>query len=180
MGIPTLIADNSSDTTDLSEYVITSGIDSTYDEYMFVFTDINPADDNANLRFQTSIDGGSNYNVSTTTSNFRVTLYENNSNGAVGYDGDEDHADETGMLNIASGIGNGSDESASGILHLFSPASTTYVKHFYSRFNLYKQIDASFSQFVGGYANTTSAVNAIKFAMSDGNFDGSIQMFGIS
>jgi hypothetical protein len=180
MGIPTLIADNSSDTTDLSEVVFTSGITSAYDEYMFVFTDVNPATDNANFQFQTSIDGGSNYNVTTTNTFFRAKLYEDHSNASLAYVADEDVAQGTGMINFAGGIGSGADESASGILHLFSPASTTYVKHFYSRCNYYKQVDASFSDFVTGYANTTSAVNAIKFNMSSGNLDGLVQMYGIS
>jgi hypothetical protein len=34
--------------------------------------------------------------------------------------------------------------------------------------------------FVGGYFNTTSAINAVNFTMESGNIDaGTIQMFGV-
>jgi hypothetical protein len=33
--------------------------------------------------------------------------------------------------------------------------------------------------FMAGYGNTTSAVNAIQFKMSSGNFDGTIYLYGI-
>ena len=35
------------------------------------------------------------------------------------------------------------------------------------------------SNFVAGYGNTTSAINAIQFKMSSGNIDGTILMYGI-
>ena len=65
MGIPTLIATNTEDDDATSSF--TSGIDSTYDEYMFVFTDCNPATNDRHFSFQCSTDGGSNYNVTMTT-----------------------------------------------------------------------------------------------------------------
>jgi hypothetical protein len=32
---------------------------------------------------------------------------------------------------------------------------------------------------MAGYGNTTSAVNAIRFQMASGNFDGTIYLYGI-
>jgi hypothetical protein len=78
------------------------------------------------------------------------------------------------------GIGNGSDESGCGCLHLFSPSSTTYVKHFYSTISHYHEADGEYNNFIGGYGNTTSAVDAIQFKMDSGNLDGLIQMYGIA
>ena len=77
-------------------------------------------------------------------------------------------------------FGNGSDESGAGILHLFSPSSTTYAKHFYCRIsgratNLYLQ-DA----YTSGYVNTTTAIDEISFKFASGNMDGVIQMYGIA
>ena len=34
-------------------------------------------------------------------------------------------------------------------------------------------------EYIAGYCNTTSAINAVQFKMSSGNFDGDILMFGI-
>jgi hypothetical protein len=54
----------------------TSGIDSTYKAYKFVFSNIHPATDDVGLEFNLSTDGGSNYNVTKTTTFFRAEHYE--------------------------------------------------------------------------------------------------------
>ena len=41
----------------------TSGLDSTYKEYIFKFYDVHPATDNADFNFQTSTNGGSSYEL---------------------------------------------------------------------------------------------------------------------
>ena len=72
------------------------------------------------------------------------------------------------------------NESGAGYLSLFNPASTTYVKHFIGTSNSYRGDDPiSYVNYVAGYGNTTSAVNAVRFQMSTGNFDGTILMYGI-
>ena len=53
-----------------SSLSITSGIDSTYKEYIFVFNNIHPATDNVQFLFNFSTDGGSNYNVTKTSTYF--------------------------------------------------------------------------------------------------------------
>ena len=53
MGIPTLIS--TSTASDASSIAITSGIDSTYDEYMFVMTDIGPASDSVDFSIQFNV-----------------------------------------------------------------------------------------------------------------------------
>ena len=45
-------------------------LDSTYKEYIFIFNDIHPATDATTFGFNMSIDGGSNYNVTKTTTFF--------------------------------------------------------------------------------------------------------------
>jgi hypothetical protein len=55
----------------------TSGIDSTYDSYVFKFINIHPATDSVLIfHFNFSTDGGSNYNV-TKTSNTAFRAYHN-------------------------------------------------------------------------------------------------------
>jgi hypothetical protein len=82
-------------------------------------------------------------------------------------------------------LGNGNDEATSGELYLFSPSNTTFVKHFIAR-NIRQSRDNSANQYQGndyiaGYGNTISAVNAIRFQMSSGNIDaGTIKMYGIA
>jgi hypothetical protein len=47
----------------------TSGIDDTYDSYVFKFINIHPATDNADFEFNMTIDG-TNWNVTKTTTTF--------------------------------------------------------------------------------------------------------------
>ncbi len=159
----------------------TSGIDSTYDEYVFKFYDLNPATDDKKFQFNLSADGGSNYNVTKTTSFFRAYHDEGDTSTLLGYGPNgNDLAQGTGVQVFTESAGNGSDESAAGELHLFAPSSTTFVKHFYSRTSTYYTSDYAFDVFVAGYANTTSAVNAVQFSVeSGGNFDGTIKLYGI-
>ena len=65
-------------------------------------------------------------------------------------------------------------------MSLFNPASTTYVKHFISTCNNVRQSNYCVANYVAGYGNTTSAINAVQFKMSSGNIDdGTILMYGI-
>ena len=178
MGIPTLIS--TSTASDSSSIDITSGIDSTYDEYMFVFTDINPAENSRNFTFQVNAVGASGFNETITSTCFRAYHYENDSAAALAYDADHDQAQGTAYQSLSQSNGNGSDECCAGVLHLFSPMSTVVgVTHFYSRFNGIHDDDVSMADFIAGYINTTTVINEISFKMPSGNFDGVIQMYGI-
>ena len=178
MGIPTLISTATS--SNVASVAITSGIDSTYDEYMFVFTDIGPATDTSSFTFQCSIDSGSNYNVAITSARFQAAHKEDNSSTDLSYSTGGDLAQGTGYQRLIYYMGNGSDESGAGTLNLFSPSNTTYVKHFYSNTVENQSGAVSVNAYTGGYFNTTSAIDAISFKMSSGNFDGVIQMYGIA
>jgi hypothetical protein len=159
----------------------TTGIDSTYKEYMFIFNNIHPQTDSVKFTFNLSTDGGSNYNVTKTTTFFLAYHNENDADYNFEYRPDEDLAQSTSYQNLtySGGVGN-NDQSVSGILTLFNPASTTYVKHFIASNNSVYPTDVSFNHYIAGYGNTTSAINAIDFKMTSGNIDaGTIQMFGI-
>ena len=161
----------------------TSGLDSTYDKYMFVFLNINPATDRTQFTFQVNStnDAGGDYDVSLITSTYFVAyLGLGAGDTAITYHTTYDQAQAAGFQTVAYQVGSGSDESAAGILHLFSPASTTYVKHFYSRSQVFHGADYSQDQYAAGYINDASyAIDDIRFKMSSGNFDGKIKMYGI-
>ena len=183
MGIPTLItALTATNDTSLSFVDGASSVvlDSTYDEYMFVFTDIGPATDNVYFTFQGSIDAGSNYNVTMTTTMFRSGHMESGAETDFSYDTGSDTAQGTGFQRLSVDSDNAADGSGAGILHLFSPSNTTYVKHFYSRYHHMTGTPSAYTNFVAGYFNDTNDVDAVQFKMSSGNFDGVIQLYGIS
>ena len=159
----------------------TSGIDSTYDSYVFKFINIHPATDAVNFEFQGSIDGGSNYNVTMTTTYFNANHNEGDTITNLSYSPAQDQAQGTGFQNLVLSIGNDADQEASGELQIFNPSSTTFVKHFISRVNEYTSDNQNADRFIAGYFNTTSAIDAIKFQMSSGNIDdGIIKLYGVS
>jgi hypothetical protein len=163
-----------------SSVSFTSGINSTYKEYIFILNNIHPATDNAEFGFNLSIDGGSNYNVAKTSAPFKALHSENNSEATLAYEGGIQLAQGTGTQYVQENLGNDNDQSLSGYLHLFDPSSTTFVKHFLYVGNGAKGNDQSINFFVGGYGNTTSAVNAIEFKADSGNIDsGTIDMYGV-
>ena len=159
----------------------TSGIDSTYDSYVFKFINIHPQNNGEPPLFNLSTDGGSNYNVVKTTTVFRDLHNEGDTNSGIGYRTGEDLAQSTAYQYIsAGGCGNDNDQCFVGYLQLFNPSSTTFVKHFICKTQLYTHDDYSYQTHMAGYANTTSAVNAIDFKFSSGNIDsGTIKMYGV-
>ena len=180
MGIPTLIktltasGDSSLAFVDGSASVV---FDSTYDEYMFVCTDINPATDHKHFQFQVNAtdDAGGGYDTSLITSTF-FDSYQS----AVAINADVDLAQSANYCPIMRDIGNGADESGNCILHIFSPSNTTYVKQFYSRASSHQSEGNVQGYFVSGYINDTTAIDEISFKVASGNFDGVIQMYGIA
>lgn len=162
----------------------TSGLDSTYDVYCFKFISMNPATDAVQFTFQTSTDGGSNYNITTTSTYFQAYNEEGGAGGALSYQAAQDQAQGTGYQPLGNTWGNAADECGAGELYLFAPSSTTYVKHYYSTIQGYDGSSGgnNYAQnnYIAGYFNTTTALNAISFKMSSGNFDGVIKLYGIS
>ena len=156
-------------------------MDSTYDSYVFKFIDIHPATDNVTFQFNMSTDGGSNYNVAKTTTFFRALHEESDGSATLGYRTGDDLAQGTSGQDLIASIGNGNDESGSGSLQIFNPSSAVFVKHFIGTTSSYWQANGELNDFIAGYGNTTSPVNAIQFFMTSGNIDaGIIKMYGVA
>ena len=156
-------------------------LDNTYKEYMFTFNNMHPASDAVNFVFNGSIDSGSNYNVTKTTTFFNAYHFENDSSAILTYNASQDLAQSTDFQILEDSVGNDNDQSCAGYLHLFNPSSTTFVKHFISSNHRSFSGDASSENHVAGYFNTTSAIDAVQFKMSSGNIDaGDICLYGIA
>jgi hypothetical protein len=160
----------------------TSGIDSTYDSYVFKFIDIHPQTSNADLMMNFSTDGGSNYNVTKTTTHFRALHNEADTATSLAYDASNDLAQSTSDVSVLINIGaTDSDMSGSGYVQLFNPSSSIFVKHFIANANRYDPAIYTVNQYTAGYGNTTSPINAVIFRMDSGNIDdGIIKMYGVS
>jgi hypothetical protein len=175
-GITLISSQTASNSASIS---FTSGLTSTYKAYKFVFVNIHPQNDAVLFQFNLSTDGGSNYNVTKTTTYFKAYHLESGSASELTYDSNNDLAQSTGYQRIMD-CGGDADQNGVGEFYLFNPSSTTYVKHFLIKTNVTQQSDVTTNDFISGYGNTTSAINAVRFQMSSGNIDaGTIYMYGI-
>ena len=177
----TLLTTNTGSGVSTSDF--TSSIDSTYKLYIFKFYDVNPASETSDalLTFQVDDNAGSNgYNdFNITSSFFRAYHNEADDGAALAYQADFDLAQSTSFQTLTRDAGSGADESCAGELHLFNPASTTYVKHFITRVNSLQFEDRQYVHHVAGYINDTTAIDDIQVKMSSGNFDGTISLYGV-
>jgi hypothetical protein len=156
-------------------------LDSTYPIYLFKFINIHPASDGEDFQFNMSIDSGSNYNVTKTTTWFYgYNSYSIDGLNAVEYNGSFDLAQSTSDQVLTNNIGADNDQSASGSLFIYNPSSTTFIKHFMANINTYHGANQAVNSFAAGYGNTTSAINAFIFRMNSGDIDaGTIKLYGI-
>jgi len=178
--IKKLTADNSG--TNLSFVHGSSSVvlDSTYKEYIFIVNNLHTATDN--VQFKVGFrDGETNYDAVKTTTHFQAYHSEDDSQAGITYATGEDLAQSSDLQFLAYGQGNLDDESISGILHLFNPSSTTFVKHFIARFSNTNRIDYAQDTYTAGYCNTTTAIDGVKFEISSGNLEsGTITLYGIN
>ena len=175
--IKTLTASSSSDLTFLhgSASVV---LDNTYKEYIFKFYDIHPsANSMLSVNFR---DGGTNYDATKTSTFFEAYQNEAGTSTSLAYVTDYDLAQSTAVQRLGY-VGTENDESLAGTMHLFDPASTTFVKHFISEVLGYHSSDLAINTSVSGYCNVTAAIDGVQFTMASGNIDsGTIKLYGIS
>ena len=159
-------------------------LDSTYKEYLFTFNNMHPATDGTDFAFNMSVDSGSNYNVTKTSTFFRSFHYENDSDAGLGYHTGGDLAQSTAFQVLSEGgISSDADSSLSGTLIIYNPSSTVFVKHFICNAPSTKSTSGGLAVngFIAGYGNTTSAVDAIQFKMSSDEIDaGDICLYGLT
>ena len=157
----------------------TSGIDSTYKEYIFKFINIHPNSSDDYFKFQVDTGTNTNYNQTITSTFFRTTHNEPDSFTDLAYRTGQDQAQGTSFQDLADGVDNDADGSMSGTLHLFDPSNTTFVKHFIST-QQFMASDGSRETFIAGYVNTTTALTRVRFKFANNNIDaGTIKMYGV-
>ena len=159
-------------------------LDNTYKEYVFTLNNMHPENGGGSPMMTASTNSGSSYGVTATTTDFRCAHNEGGSSTSFEYRTATDLAQSTDEVNIfgGTGTGNENDECCVGIVHLFNPSSTTFVKHFIARTHGYADDDRAYSNFSAGYFNTTSAIDAIRFINGSSNdMDaGDICLYGIN
>ena len=153
--------------------------DSTYKEYLFTLKNTHPSSDPGIISFQATTDG-TNYNTTVTTTYFRAFANEADDSTGLAYASGFDQDQDTAIQNLDSGSGADNDQASAGLLRVFNPSSTTFVKHFIGQVSNSNDGDFNHNVFTAGYFNTTSAITGIQFKMDSGNIDaGDICLYGI-
>jgi len=156
-------------------------LDNTYPIYKFEFINIHPGTNGARLAFQVDTGTNTSYNITVTSSKFKAYQQEDDDN-ALSYDGSYDQAQGTAFQNLGTDLINDNDSSASGELWLFSPSSSTFVKHFLATVQGMTNGSPPYSEvrYSAGYFNTTTALTRVQFKIDSGNIDaGTFKMYGI-
>jgi len=155
----------------------------SYDVFEFYFVNIHAVTDAQAFGFQFNAHGASGYNEAIISTYARAEHSEGGAHG-FGYteSGDQATTDGNGTFQRLSYTNQiDDDEAFSGMLTLYDPSSTTYVKHFTATANFVHHGDHYSQQsFVGGYVNTTTNLVEIRFMMESGSIEsGSIFMYGV-
>ena len=159
----------------------TSGIDSTYKEYVFYFVNIHAGTTDAIFSFQADTGTNTNYNQTITSTAFTAQHGESGSPASLFYNTGGDLAQGTGLQQLSEFNGTENDHNSSGYLHLFNPASSVFVKHFISVTNLIGGEERNRNGYNAGYINTTTPITRIQFKMDSGNIDsGDILLYGVN
>ena len=170
-GAQTLISSTTASSS--AQVDITSGIDSTYKNYLIRITNMHPATDNTDFRcrFFTSagIRTGSDYQFSFQGRRSNGGDIQGNGNGA------------TYISMSPQMAGNDNVENSNYEIILSNPASTTYYKSF-RYWNNMLNLDSLLVGGVGsGSWNSTSAITGLRFYLDSGNIDdGQFDLIGLS
>ena len=158
----------------------TSGIDSTYKEYIFKFINVHPATNSTMFTFQVDTGSNTNYNQTITSCLWNAAHSEADTETIFGYQTTLDQSQGTAFQKLANNTGNENDESLSGTLTIFDPSNTTFTKLFQSRVNELHNENYSFDTYCAGYVNTTTAITRAQFKFESGNIDsGTIKLYGV-
>ena len=151
----------------------TTGIDSTYDEYVLTVNDLKVATDGAELYLRISTDSGAT---------FKAGASDYIWGQAVVFGGGGVFAGSAGATHIEIGanMGNASDEGFSGEIYIYNPSSAALHK----RINVISSWIAADANIVGIYASATyitdnDAINALRVLADSGNLtSGTFTLYG--
>ena len=159
----------------------TSGIDSTYKEYQVHFINVHPSNNAVMFAFQGDTGTNTNYNQTMTTTHFSSGINEGGSDAILSYQSTLDQSQGTDFQRIGNNTGNENDECLGGIISLYNPSSSTFVKNFLCRLSEYHNENYSFGSFSAGYFNTTSPITRLRFKFYSGNIEsGTLKLYGVS
>lgn len=159
----------------------TSVMNSNYNSYVCVLSDILPATDNVELWLRTSTNNGSSFDSSANNYEWSQNNFLISSAPASAYEG-TDSDTKFRMIDDSAGIGNAAACAASGKIEIFNAAGTAANKFLKSEIR-YKTSGGGGStgkmSLTYGHRDATSDIDAFQLLMSSGNIaSGSARLYG--
>ena len=159
-----------------SEVDIESNIDSTYSLYVFKFSKMKCANDDAYMLGRVKVGG------SYQTANYQYVNTDTRTNG-TDFDNGSQHSTSANYFLIQNnnGQGNAADESFEHTIWLANPADTAIHKFVWGLGQGFRSEHAACQhRFFGCYDGGTGAITGMRFYMNSGNISsGTIQLYGI-
>jgi hypothetical protein len=151
-----------------------TGIDSTYDRYVFTLEALRPATDATRLYLLTSTNGGTGYD---TGGSDYVSFVSYMTGGTAAVDVNDNDA----FLRVGPPTGNASSESVNGTMELHSPSNTAMFTQVSGRGSFSHTNGTVKAWYQAGARKSAADVDAVQFKMAAGNItSGTIRMYGIS
>lgn len=144
----------------------------TYNNYCVVFQNVSPVTNAVNLAFQGSIDNGANYLTGASDNIYQSIAATNTaisgSSGTLAY------------IPVAAPVTNLAGGGAFGVLYIGNVLSASTKKGVVCDASFYSAASPPSSYLQRGQINTTSVINAVRFAFSSGNIaTGNFYLYGM-
>lgn len=153
-----------------------TGIDGTFNSYIFKIIDLVPATDAVNLFLRVSNDGGANYQSDAGDYSWALSRMKAGSSIA----GDSSTSATEISINGNASIGSDAGEGISGEIKMFNPASAN-INQLFSGNTAFIESDGvlNSTKNSGRYA-TSESIDAIRFLFSSGDIEsGTISLYGV-
>jgi len=152
----------------------TTGIDTTYDHYVFVLSDVTPATDNKNLFIRVGDSGGFD-----TTSGDYDYMSGVAANSGTTWTGLNDGGSGT-SIRWGSSMGNATGEGMCGIVYLSHPRGTVYPM-LHGNGIIYNASTVVYLSEIVGVRNAIITLDRVQFYMASGNIaTGRFTLYGIA
>lgn len=156
----------------------TTGITSTYDEYMIEVVNLKPATDAQAAFMQFSTDGGATY---ATTSYRYLHNYTTITSGGSASPGAGGSISDTGIVDIGNLPNSGTGNGLTGSIRLFNPLSGAQETSIIADFLWLHSDTNRYSIHWAGVYTPTTAVNAFRFLFGSGNIaSGTVRLYGLA
>lgn len=155
----------------------TSGIDGTYDEYVFALQNVTPATDGVILWLRTSTDGGSSWDAGASDYQSVTWSFQHNFSGSSGSPTDDKIVLAGNTFAVGSAAG---ENGVSGRVHVAQPSVAHEVEVWGQ--GVYMADDGELAGVISrGRRNAAADVNGLRFLFSSGNIEsGKFKLYGVA